>query len=191
MLNGNADTKLLPQMPSHERFGASWPAPWLQVYADFKVVAGVFTRDFRSHVLDSRMLVTVPACLEILLLSPSRPNREWASQIQYVIFDEIHCLREGGLVDGGSQDSSGKPSLTLKTGTILRHRLRLVSGAADFLLKTFPWPEGAKTTICIDNACQMEHSLHLRACNSLLSLCTHSELRLLTPPREASIRSLS
>ena len=81
---------------------------WPQVYADFKQNAGAFTRDFRSHVLDSRILVTVPACLEILLLSPSQRNREWAANIQYVIFDEIHCLREGGLVDGGSQDSSGK-----------------------------------------------------------------------------------
>ncbi|KAK9832186.1 hypothetical protein WJX74_002273 [Apatococcus lobatus] len=78
-----------------------------QVYADFKIVAGVFTRDFRSHVMDSRVLVTVPTCLEILLLSASQRNREWAANIQYVIFDEIHCLREGGLVDGGSQDSSG------------------------------------------------------------------------------------
>ena len=58
--------------------------------------------------MDSRVLVTVPACLEILLLSASQRNREWAANIQYVIFDEIHCLREGGLVDGGSQDSSGR-----------------------------------------------------------------------------------
>ncbi|XP_041042985.1 probable ATP-dependent RNA helicase DDX60 isoform X2 [Carcharodon carcharias] len=54
------------------------------------VVCGSFTRDYRDHVHDCQVLVTVPACLEILLLSPHL--QEWANRIQYVIFDEIHCL---------------------------------------------------------------------------------------------------
>ena len=33
-------------------------------------------------------MVTVPVCLEILLLSPE--NEEWKNTIKYVIFDEIH-----------------------------------------------------------------------------------------------------
>lgn len=43
----------------------------LQVYNDFGPgVHGVFTRDYRLSVMDCRVLITVPACLEILLLSP-------------------------------------------------------------------------------------------------------------------------
>ncbi|XP_072018236.1 probable ATP-dependent RNA helicase DDX60 [Amphiura filiformis] len=55
-----------------------------------KVVCGVFSRDFRRKALNCQILVTVPQCLEILLLSPCR--QEWAKKIEYVIFDEVHCL---------------------------------------------------------------------------------------------------
>ncbi|XP_078417371.1 putative ATP-dependent RNA helicase DDX60 isoform X2 [Cetorhinus maximus] len=54
------------------------------------VVCGSFTRDYRDHVHDCQVLITVPQCLEILLLSPHL--QDWANRIQYVIFDEIHCL---------------------------------------------------------------------------------------------------
>ncbi|XP_064004869.1 probable ATP-dependent RNA helicase DDX60 [Pogoniulus pusillus] len=57
---------------------------------DGLVVCGVFTRDYRSDVMNSQILVTVPQCLEILMLSPR--CQEWAKRIQYVIFDEVHCL---------------------------------------------------------------------------------------------------
>lgn len=46
-----------------------------------------------------RILVTVPACLEILLLSPS--NQAWARRIRYAILDEV---REGALVDQSTCD---------------------------------------------------------------------------------------
>lgn len=52
-----------------------------------RVVQGVFTKDFRKDTLKCQILVTVPECLEILLLSPSR--REWSRRIRYVIFDEV------------------------------------------------------------------------------------------------------
>ncbi|XP_055488277.1 probable ATP-dependent RNA helicase DDX60 isoform X1 [Leucoraja erinacea] len=55
-----------------------------------KVVCGCFTRDYRSNVDNCQILITVPQCLEILLLSP--PKQDWAKKIQYVIFDEVHCL---------------------------------------------------------------------------------------------------
>ena len=55
-----------------------------------KSVCGVFTRDYRSNALNSQILVTVPQCLEILLLSPHR--QDWAAKIKYVVFDEVHCL---------------------------------------------------------------------------------------------------
>ncbi|KAK9808714.1 hypothetical protein WJX72_002409 [[Myrmecia] bisecta] len=64
-----------------------------QVYKDFgDGVHGVFTRDYRHNALGCRILITVPACLEILLLGPT--NQAWAARIQRVIFDEVHCLRE-------------------------------------------------------------------------------------------------
>ena len=55
-----------------------------------KSVYGVFTRDYRSNALNSQILVTVPECLALLLLSPRR--RSWVRNLRYVIFDEIHCL---------------------------------------------------------------------------------------------------
>eukprot|EP00891_Asterochloris_glomerata_P004914 jgi/Astpho2/4914/fgenesh1_pg.00069_%23_46_t len=67
--------------------------------------AGVFTRDFRIHALDARILITVPACLEILLLSPR--HQEWARSVRYVIFDEVHCMREGGIKEGGTTEATG------------------------------------------------------------------------------------
>ncbi|XP_074922462.1 putative ATP-dependent RNA helicase DDX60 [Chelonoidis abingdonii] len=70
---------------------------WATVYNRFNktlpdgmVVCGVFTRDFRHDALNCQVLVTVPQCLEILLLSPHR--QQWAKRIRYVIFDEVHCL---------------------------------------------------------------------------------------------------
>ncbi|NXM74607.1 DDX60 helicase, partial [Serilophus lunatus] len=57
---------------------------------DGLTVCGVFTRDYRYDVMNSQILVTVPQCLEILMLSPR--CQKWTQQIQYVIFDEVHCL---------------------------------------------------------------------------------------------------
>lgn len=57
---------------------------------DGLVVCGVFTRDYRHDVMNSQILVTVPQCLEILMLSPR--CQSWTKRIQYIIFDEIHCL---------------------------------------------------------------------------------------------------
>ncbi|XP_075467930.1 putative ATP-dependent RNA helicase DDX60 isoform X3 [Ascaphus truei] len=53
-------------------------------------LCGVFTRDYRTDALNSQILVTVPQCLEILMLSPCR--QEWVKRIRYIIFDEVHCL---------------------------------------------------------------------------------------------------
>ncbi|NWI55493.1 DDX60 helicase, partial [Calyptomena viridis] len=57
---------------------------------DGLVVYGVFTRDYCHDVMNSQILVTVPQCLEILMLSPR--CQKWTQRIQYVIFDEVHCL---------------------------------------------------------------------------------------------------
>lgn len=47
------------------------------MYKDFGEDAslGQFTRDFRQNVDRCRVLITVPQCLEILVLSPT--NRAW------------------------------------------------------------------------------------------------------------------
>ena len=56
-------------------------------------VSATFTRDFRDeNMLAAQILVTVPACLGILLLS----SAEWATRIRHVIFDEVHCLGDSG-----------------------------------------------------------------------------------------------
>ena len=58
-------------------------------------VVGVFTRDFRDDgFLQAQILVTVPACLSILLLTGK--NVEWANRIRHIIFDEVHCIGEQG-----------------------------------------------------------------------------------------------
>ncbi|XP_066487732.1 probable ATP-dependent RNA helicase DDX60 isoform X2 [Tiliqua scincoides] len=57
---------------------------------DGLALCGVFTRDYRHDALNCQILVTVPQCLEILMLCPHR--QEWVKKIKYVIFDEVHCL---------------------------------------------------------------------------------------------------
>ncbi|XP_056417054.1 probable ATP-dependent RNA helicase DDX60 isoform X2 [Hyla sarda] len=64
------------------------------------VLCGVFTRDYRTDALNSQVLVTVPQCLEILLLSPHR--QDWVKKIKYVILDEVHCL--GGEIGAETWD---------------------------------------------------------------------------------------
>ncbi|CAF0753138.1 unnamed protein product [Rotaria sordida] len=60
------------------------------IYSKFGPIFGLFTRDYRVKVDECRILVTVPHCLEILLLSPN--YQRWCQRIQYCIFDEIHCM---------------------------------------------------------------------------------------------------
>lgn len=50
----------------------------------------MFTEVYRMNLLTCRILVTVPECLEMLLLSPT--HQKWCQRIQYCIFDEIHCM---------------------------------------------------------------------------------------------------
>ncbi|XP_049843647.1 probable ATP-dependent RNA helicase DDX60 isoform X1 [Schistocerca gregaria] len=79
------------------------------VYARFKNVTmppglsvyGIFTRDYRENALTCQILVTVPECLEILLLSPRMCC--WVRRLRYIIFDEIHCL--SGIAGGLSWES--------------------------------------------------------------------------------------
>lgn len=63
---------------------------YTKIMPDGEALCGVFTRDYRHEALNSQVLITVPACFEILLLAPHRQN--WVKRIRYVIFDEVHCL---------------------------------------------------------------------------------------------------
>ena len=81
--------------------------PLVQVQRSFGAVVGVFTRDYRHNEESARILVTVPACLEILLFSTSLSHREWVKRLRYVIFDEMHCMREGGIKESGAAETSG------------------------------------------------------------------------------------
>jgi len=61
-----------------------------QVYGSFHSSFGIFTDAYRHRALTCRILVTVPECLETLLLSPE--NATWAQRIRYIILDEVHCI---------------------------------------------------------------------------------------------------
>jgi len=57
------------------------------------VICGAFTRDMRIAPVYARILVTVPQCLEILLMSRELAGPGgWRSKLKWVIFDEIHCI---------------------------------------------------------------------------------------------------
>ena len=54
---------------------------------DGRAVFGTFTRDYRYNALTCQVLITVPQCLEILMMSPKR--QDWVAKMRYVIFDEV------------------------------------------------------------------------------------------------------
>eukprot|EP01091_Cochliopodium_minus_P021111 TRINITY_DN9525_c0_g1_i1.p1 TRINITY_DN9525_c0_g1~~TRINITY_DN9525_c0_g1_i1.p1 ORF type:complete len:383 (-),score=82.05 TRINITY_DN9525_c0_g1_i1:219-1367(-) len=53
---------------------------------------GYFTSKKRNNILDSQILVTVPACLEILLLSVDEKSQKWRNNLKYVIIDEVQSI---------------------------------------------------------------------------------------------------
>ena len=59
---------------------------------DGRAVFGTFTREWRNDTLNCQVLITVPQCLEILMMSPKR--QDWVARMRYVIFDEVSasCL---------------------------------------------------------------------------------------------------
>jgi superfamily II RNA helicase len=60
------------------------------IHSKFGPVFGIFTGDYKMNLQTCRILVTVPDCLEMLLLSPN--HQRWCQRIRYCIFDEIHCM---------------------------------------------------------------------------------------------------
>jgi superfamily II RNA helicase len=53
-------------------------------------ISGVFTRDYRKNIYDCQILVTVPQCFEILMLSMEDPH--WHKKVKYIIIDEVHMV---------------------------------------------------------------------------------------------------
>ena len=62
-------------------------------YRDGRPFCGIFTRDKRSERLEEcQVLVTVPQCLIIYMLSPTAAMHAWVERLEYAILDEVHCL---------------------------------------------------------------------------------------------------
>ncbi|CAE7890243.1 unnamed protein product, partial [Symbiodinium sp. KB8] len=62
-------------------------------YRDGRPFCGIFTRDRRSERLaECQILVTVPQCLIIYMLSPTAGMHAWVQRLEYAILDEVHCL---------------------------------------------------------------------------------------------------
>ena len=55
-------------------------------------LGGDLEKDYQHNPFNCQVLVTVPAMLEQLLLDPTM--QEWVRRIEYVIFDEVHCMGE-------------------------------------------------------------------------------------------------
>lgn len=52
---------------------------------------GAYTLDMRIVPANCRILVTVPQCLEVLLLAKEL-STDWRKKLKWVIFDEVHCI---------------------------------------------------------------------------------------------------
>ena len=87
-----APTKALVNQIAAEvgaRFSKSYPG------RQGKSVWGIHTRDYRvNNATGCQVLVTVPAVLQIMLLSPanSKQPNSWSNRIKRIIFDEVHCI---------------------------------------------------------------------------------------------------
>lgn len=53
---------------------------------------GIYTSEFRSNIKNCEIMICTPEIFQMLLFLPE--NQQWASELLYVIFDEIHCIAE-------------------------------------------------------------------------------------------------
>jgi superfamily II RNA helicase len=88
-----APTKALVQQTLAEVYG-EFRDEFVSKLAPGSFLVGVFTRDYRVNPTESRILITVPQCLEILLLSRElelSPN-PWRKRLSWIVFDEVHSI---------------------------------------------------------------------------------------------------
>lgn len=57
-----------------------------------KALFGTLTMDYNENAMNCQVLITVPECLEKILLSSNPAVRAVAAKIKYAIFDEVHCI---------------------------------------------------------------------------------------------------
>lgn len=63
-------------------------------YEGTRCVVGLFTRDERRNMDKCQVLVTVPQCLDVLLLAPTTEAQDWVKRIAWCIFDEVHNIND-------------------------------------------------------------------------------------------------
>lgn len=70
------------------RFDKSYPS------GSANVLCGLFLRDRRQRAESCQILITVPECLDMLLLSPTKTGQNWAKKIKWILFDEVHTIND-------------------------------------------------------------------------------------------------
>ncbi|CAJ1414451.1 unnamed protein product, partial [Effrenium voratum] len=99
-------------------------ARFSKTYKDGRPFCGIFTRDSRSErCQECQILVTVPQCLIIYMLSPTAKGHGWLERLQYAIVDEVHCL-------GGEDGSVWEQVLSLLPCPVLALSATLGQGEA-------------------------------------------------------------